>query len=308
MRSVIALLSGICFLVAAPMVQAWNKPGHMTSAAIAYADLKERNPEVIAKVIEVLNQNPLFESEWAPKLEQVSADDRDLYLFMLAARWSDDVRGNPKYDRPVWHYVNIPYCPGETGVEIPQEEGILKAFQKNRSIVKAAAADGEDRAVALCWMFHLMGDVHQPLHTTKLVTDQFPLPEGDRGGTRFYIRVTPDSSTISLHQLWDGLILGSDRLKAVKDEATLLRNKPDLKRDKFADELAVKSFSDWAVGTCKVAIDRAYCSGSLQGSNAKDDGVVLPSDYKGKAKEAAERQIVLSGYRISDAMFDVFGE
>lgn len=132
----------------------------MTSAAIAYADLKERNPDLVVKVIEVLNQNPLFESEWAPKLEQVSGDDRDLYLFMLAARWSDDVRGNPKYDRPAWHYVNIPYRPAETVVEIPQEEGILTAFAENSSIAKSAESDDEARAVALCWMFHLMGDVH----------------------------------------------------------------------------------------------------------------------------------------------------
>jgi hypothetical protein len=307
MRAIIAFLTGTCFLVATPTVQAWNKPGHMVSAAIAYADLKDRNPAVLVKVIEVLKQHPQFESKWADKLSQVTADDRDLHLFMLAARWSDDARGNPEYDRPVWHYVNIPYRPGEVGIEIPQGDGILKAFPENRSIAKSTEADGKARAVALCWMFHLVGDVHQPLHTTKLVTEQFPEPEGDRGGTRFYVRVTPSSSTISLHKLWDGLILGSDKFQSVRNKATSLRNKPDMKRDNFAEQLGVQSFNDWAVETYATAIEQAYRKGTLKGSTSENDGVVLPADYKDKAKEVAERQIVLSGYRISDTMVDVFG-
>jgi len=87
--------------LATPTIQAWNKPGHMTSAAIAYADLTERNPGVIVKVIEDLKKHAHFESKWVDNLSQVPADDRDLYLFMLAAQWSDDVRKKyPEYDRP----------------------------------------------------------------------------------------------------------------------------------------------------------------------------------------------------------------
>ena len=92
----------------------------MTSAAIAYADLKDRNPAVLVKVVEVLKQHPQFESKWASKLNQVSAGDRDLYLFMLAARWPDDARGDSNYDHPTWHYVDIPYHPGDANAEIPQ--------------------------------------------------------------------------------------------------------------------------------------------------------------------------------------------
>ncbi|MGO9568743.1 MAG: S1/P1 nuclease [Desulfomonilaceae bacterium] len=308
MRSVIALFSGICFLLAAQVVQAWTKPGHMVSAAIAYADLKEQHPEVLAKVIEVLKQHPQFESKWAPKLEQVPAEDRDLYLFMLAARWSDDVRKKyPEYDRPAWHYVNMPFRPGGTGSSIPEGESIVRAFSDNRSAVKSAA-DVKDRAVALCWMFHLIGDIHQPLHTVMLVTDQFPEPEGDRGGTRFYIRVTSSGKTMSLHGLWDGLIIGSDKFQAVRNEATDLRNRPGFKREDFAEQLAVKLFNDWAVETYNVAIEQAYRGGTLKGSSDKNDGVFLPSDYMDKAKAVAEKQIVLSGYRLSDAMVEVFGQ
>ena len=46
--------------------------------------------------------------------------------------------------------------------------------------VKARDEDPEERAVAMCWVFHLIGDAHQPLHVTQLYSTQFP--KGDRGG------------------------------------------------------------------------------------------------------------------------------
>lgn len=305
MRSLIAFFSGICFLVATPTALAWNGPGHMTSAAIAYADLKDRNPAVLEKVIEILKQHPQYESKWAPKLEQVSPRERDLYLLMFAATWPDDVRKKyPEYDRPAWHYVNIPYHPGKAGVTIPKGESIISAYLENLSIVKSSHADNEARAVALCWLLHLIGDVHQPLHTVKLVTEQFP--EGDRGGTRFYV-LAPSGKTIGLHRFWDGLILGSKRPQEAGKEAVKLRKKPYLKRENFADRLAVKRFDDWAVEGHDIAIEQVYRRGTLQGSTEKDNGAALPNDYINKVKEVAERQIMLTGYRISDTMVDLLG-
>ncbi len=308
MKAVVGFFSGICIVAATLTVEAWNKPTHMVSAAIAYADLNDRNLAVMPKVIEALNHHPHFESKWAPKLKQVLPRDRNLYLFMLAARWSDDVRGDSNYDKPERHYVDIPYRPREAPSQNPPNEGILRALPKNRSTVKSADAGAKARAIALCWVLHLEGDIHQPLHTCTLVTQQFPAPEGDRGGTRFYIRELLGRSTISLHQLWDGLILGSDRFQSVRNAATLLSNRPDVKRAAFTSQLAVNEFNDWALDSYNVAIDKVYVNGNLQGSKDNKNGVVLPADYKGPAKKTAERQIVLAGYRISDTMVELFGK
>ena len=43
------------------------------------------------------------------------------------------------------------------------------------------------RSVHLCWLLHLVGDSHQPLHSSSLVTRQ-RFPEGDRGGNLFSAR------------------------------------------------------------------------------------------------------------------------
>ncbi len=309
MRVLVAVFIGIFVFSTSPAAHAWNKPTHMVSAAIAYADLKARNPAVLAEAIEVLKKHPHYKSKWAPILKQVSADDRDLYLFMLAARWPDDIRGKyPEYDTYEWHFVNIPFRPGEAPGTIPEGKSIITAFPENHSIAKSTSANDKDRAVALCWIFHLTGDIHQPLHTVKLVTDLFPEPKGDRGGTWFYIRVTPNGGTRSLHKLWDGLIISSDKFQSVRNRATKLRNRAGLKREDFAQQLKVKPFNDWALEAYSVAEEHAYRKGSLKGSNNEDDGVVLPADYRKKAKAVAEKQIVLSGYRLSDAMVEVFGQ
>jgi hypothetical protein len=49
---------------------------------------------------------------------------------------------------------------------------------ENESVVKKEN-DAERRAVALAWLFHLVGDIHQPLHTTELFSVEYP--NGDRG-------------------------------------------------------------------------------------------------------------------------------
>ena len=37
------------------------------------------------------------------------------------------------------------------------------------------------KAMAYCWLFHLVGDIHQPLHCTALFSAEH-FPKGDRGG------------------------------------------------------------------------------------------------------------------------------
>ena len=58
---------------------------------------------------------------------------------------------------------------------------ILTAMAENESVVRNGN-DAERKAIALAWLFHLVGDVHQPLHTAQLFTIDYP--NGDRGGRK----------------------------------------------------------------------------------------------------------------------------
>jgi hypothetical protein len=71
---------------------AWNIPGHMLSGIIAYQILQQENPPTIEKVKAVLEKHPRYANQWQARLEDVPVADRDILLFMQAARWADDVR------------------------------------------------------------------------------------------------------------------------------------------------------------------------------------------------------------------------
>jgi hypothetical protein len=49
---------------------------------------------------------------------------------------------------------------------------ILTASAENKGVVKQKT-EPERSAVALAWLFHLVGDIHQPLHTAQLFTADY---------------------------------------------------------------------------------------------------------------------------------------
>src|SRR5262249_46256980 len=159
--------------------------------------------------VALLKEHPYFESRWQRQMEQLPEEDRDRFLFVMAARWPDDARGDEEFHNAEWHYINLPFKPAGPPARVhprdPDPVNVQRGFAANRAALRDRGAADEARAVALAWLAHLVGDVHQPPHTAALFTTDFP--EGDRGGTRFFIRVREDGGVISLHQFWDGLVL-----------------------------------------------------------------------------------------------------
>jgi S1/P1 Nuclease len=298
----------ILFLTVLPaQAFAWNGGGHMVSGAIAYSELKQKDPQALAKTIAILNENPEFDRLWKSQLTQVDPLLRDRVLFMLAAKWSDDIRDDDRYDHPNWHYINLPYKPDGEPASIQTREAdpenILTAYAENLSVLQSDGSNS-DKSVALCWIFHLIGDVHQPLHTTTLFTSKFP--NGDRGGTRFYIKVKPDRSTISLHKFWDDLILGSTRFQSVSNRATELRLNPSYSRGALS-ELSETKFDNWGKPeSFEIAKQVGYRNGALKGGTDRDNGEVLPSDYADTTKPVAQKRMVLAGYRLADLLSQLF--
>ena len=74
-------------LVTVSSACAWNKPGHMVSGAIAFADLKQVRLQTLEQVVALLKTHPHFETKWKPQLNQsfVALEERNLFLFMVAA-------------------------------------------------------------------------------------------------------------------------------------------------------------------------------------------------------------------------------
>lgn len=293
----------VCCVASVRTAYAWNRAGHMTCAALVYLELQQSNPDQLAKWITLLKSHPHYESRWRRQTETRSnRTEQELYLWMLAARWPDDIRNDAEFHRGSWHYINYPLKPSGQPSSVrtrpPASENIVQAFEDNLAILRGRSDAGK-RAVALCWVLHLVGDVHQPLHTTALFTTQFR--DGDRGGTRFHIRPDADkNATISLHKFWDDLILGSQNFQSVRNRATEFRQTharrhfPQLSETRFEIWARQESFS--------LAREFVYRDGRLRGSTNRSRGILLPADYAAQTQPVAEKQLTLAGYRLADLL------
>ena len=303
---VLALSGGPCF--------AWNKSGHMLGGAIAYNELVQGHPEVVERIAMIMKSHPLavlFDAE----LSSVPAGvERTQALLMYMATWADDIRGVREYDHPKWHSVSIPYVPSKAGDQSDgtamDADNILNALSINVAIVRDPQSSDAQKAIALCWLFHLVGDLHQPLHVTSMITPE--LPDGDLGGNLIFVRPMPDKAPMRLRAFWDNAAAHIDKPIPVSRLATRVTKQPGLKRSSFpvlidqpfADE---KSFDSWArAESYPMAVNIAYQGGTLAVASSEERAVVLSSAYLEAAKELSMRRVVLSGYRLADVLITLF--
>jgi S1/P1 Nuclease len=242
---------------------AWNIPGHMLSAAITYQVLRQDNPQIIEKIKAVLEKHPWYANQWQARLQDVAVTDRDLVLFMQAARWADDIRTQDKaQNRSPWHYVNLSFKPEGQPPTVqtrePEPVNILTAMAENENVVKKET-DGERRAIALAWLFHPSWATYtNPYTPHSLFTVDYP--QGDRGGNEICVRVTQTGQPMDLHRFWDGVITSSSNLTRLRNEATTLRNRQEFQRRQFT-ELANTDFESWAKESFEIATKIVYRSG-----------------------------------------------
>lgn len=116
-----------------------------------------------------------------------------------AATWPDDMKSNPdtfwqKQASP-WHYVTVK---GDEykATDVPAEGDAMTALSRFTATLRDPKASREDKRLALRFIVHIIGDLHQPLHDGA---------GDDRGGNA--VSVTWFGKPSNLHSVWDsGLI------------------------------------------------------------------------------------------------------
>jgi nuclease S1 len=136
------------------------------------------------------------------------------------ASWADEVQGGITQTSP-WHYVNIPPdaksydrdrdCPRQPGVAAGARNDvwrdcIVDRIRYHEERLADTKLDRADRATALKFLVHFVGDVHQPLHASAI----------ERGGNGILVRVFGSDtcgsdparqSPCNLHGAWDSLLI-----------------------------------------------------------------------------------------------------
>ena len=298
MRTLLILL----VLLALPTpAHAFNALGHRVIADIAWQELDEPARQ---RIVDTLRRHPRFDEDFAKQLPADAEEDR--WIFQQAAVWPDMARGfrgedRATYDHPTWHYVNFPLFVGgerpllsvNLSMDYPSLEDQSKwnvgQAVKHCQATIAGDAPPSDKALAYCWLFHLVGDLHQPMHSTALFSERFPT--GDRGGN-----LIPVVQGGNLHSLWDGLLGRRDRPNDVKREVAQLREQQEIWKIDVACGVEV-----WIQESHELAKSFAYSPEIIEAVSrgGELEKINLPSEYLEAAGEHARMRIVAAGTRLA---------
>jgi len=272
-RSIAAVV--LCLLLSVVSLPAWGVQGHRLVALVA--------------------------------VNHLTSIARDNVTWMLApetlpaiASWADEVQGGITQTSS-WHYVNIPPdataydsdrdCPRQPGVAAGSRNDawrdcIVDRIAYHEQRLADVRLDRTDRALALKFLVHFVGDVHQPLHASAV----------ERGGNGIRVQVfgaddcgsdPSRPSPCNLHGVWDSSLLGH---RALDDRAFV-----NVLERRIADERLLNrpagTPAEWAME-------------SLVLSNA----IMLPQ--RGRVDEAYyakhvgtfERQLALAGTRLAQVL------
>jgi hypothetical protein len=99
----------------------------------------------------------------------------------------------------------------------------IEALVLNSGMLANPESKPEERALALSWMMHIIGDIHQPLHVNDLFSKEFPT--GNEAGTMAYLADPLRDSAMPLHILWDSNTMRSTKLETIDGYAREIMEK-----------------------------------------------------------------------------------
>lgn len=337
------VLAALLLPLATP-VHAWNDFGHEIVARIAWQELE---PEVRERVLSLFREAPRDSlmhcldlnqdrrrgcGRFAYRLRDAeSAEDANRILFERAAYWPDLARQLEKYNRPTWHYIGWTWRQGadgtahDTDLPVPEPNAVSQLVELARSVADTSGRPGK-RAIHLAWIFHLVGDVHQPLHAASRVTERRDEREGDRGGNGFAL----DEWNRNLHAFWDGALDGRFRAEHRRQALAQLTSRasrqppPDQFWRAFGElrDREYEAHKDRVAAEARArhplddAVRASLKSGDFEAWATESNGIVrnalyppdlkrdeVPSGaYAERAYDISLQRAALAGYRLADLL------
>jgi hypothetical protein len=129
------------------------------------------------------------------------------------AVWADEYVSDHRETAP-WHYVNIPGNSTQyvAGRDCPQHNCVVDRIRDNQERLANRALSRADRAMALKFLVHFVGDLHQPFHAIGLERGGNGIPVSIFGSSTCG-RIQSDRFACNLHGLWDSELIGHRRLR-----------------------------------------------------------------------------------------------
>jgi nuclease S1 len=237
----------------------WGDKGHRIVAIIADGHLSEQSQKEIRKLLPA---------------GTTLAD---------AATWPD-AEGRRITEFNELHYVSIPDAAGGYDQErdCKDRNCIVEALKWFAAVLAHTTAPLNTRLIALRFVIHLIGDMHQPLHAGR---------SGDRNGTDITVSHRGHSNT--LHLFWDINLVEMMR-----------GNTYEIAKELNAS-LSTEELTSWQSGNPKTWTDESF---KLSRSHAYNLGesTELADGYVADALPIVRRRILQAGVRLSWLLNDTF--
>lgn len=206
MKNTLKKLALIGLLFYLPMQSmAWGQLGHRVVGEIADSYLKKHTRKEIRKILG--NES-----------------------IAMASNWPDFIKSDPAYKYlDIWHYANFPDNLDYNGFQnFLKQDTVPNAYNRIEFVtaqLKNKNLPQDKKAMYLKLLIHLVGDVHQPMHTGR---------KEDLGGNNVKLQWFGQPS--NLHRLWDSDLIGSENLSyteyarainfSTRDQRELLQRQP----------------------------------------------------------------------------------
>jgi hypothetical protein len=264
-----------CALLLCACVQtgwAWGREGHRLTALVAEQYLTPAAKAQIAKLLG--NQTLADVAPWADEYRQEHPETAD------------------------WHFVDIPGtatqfdrkrdCPvSKTDPASPWRDCITDRILYFEGRLGDVSLSPADRAMALKFLVHLIGDIHQPFHTLG----------DDRGGNdipvEFLMSFVCGGFHCNLHGVWDDMLIEDQGLSEKKYTEKLLKEI----KDNNWERLAGGEPTTWANISHHYAVNALVPKGTL-----------ITPDYVAEEIKVVDAQLALGGLRLARVLNRILGE
>lgn len=231
----LALLGGLLALFAAATpAHAYWEYGHESVARIAWEQMR---PDTRRAVAALLRQGRLLETPGCPvaTLEQASV-------------WADCIK--PLGDRFTyaysWHYQNVDVCkPFDLKAACKDGNCVSAQIERNARLLADGGVPVRERLMALAFLTHFVGDLHQPMHAGD---------HQDLGGNRVAANYGIVGGRANLHGIWDGWLAERAISTPPSGPSAILAKVAPAERQRIADG----SVEDWSREMWEKSGSQAY--------------------------------------------------
>ncbi|PYQ25910.1 MAG: hypothetical protein DMF56_26265 [Acidobacteria bacterium] len=252
---------------------AWGAKGHAIVAELAERGL---SPNVAAQVRQLNFGAPL----------------RD--VASLPDEWrAEETKGNRPGNTGSLHFANTPneLLTFDRARDCKDDQCIIAGIEKYVAVLKDRTQPNDKRREALIFVVHLIGDLHQPMHTAggMVKDDTTGQMVPDLGGNRVKVRFLGIET--NLHSIWDSGIIDWGPA-TVDDYVTQLLTYE--MRGRSVEELQRGTVQDWFEESHYAAARYAYDIGNG----------VLGSEYAKKNIGVVYERLLRGGLRLRKVLED----